>query len=186
VRRASILLCALFAAAGLAQQPQPDLGRLAASVGAAADIASLTTLDADADGSLRWVAWQEGVGEGQVARLALFRSGTRPAPQWVNAWPDGYAPRLQTLPQWTYRGRDVASVIVQFGAGAVEVALFGLERDGRVVALAREEGADAEVRRGRDGVPVLAILQRDRATLRASCFGWRSVTARLTPTRCPA
>lgn len=184
--RASLLLTALLAAAGVAQQLPADLGTLAAPVREAAGIASLTTLDADTAGTLRWVAWQEGVGEGQIARLALFNSGARPAALWANAWPGGYAPRLQTLPRWTYRGRDVASVIVQFGAGAVEVTLFGLERDGRVIALSREEGADAEFRRGRDGVPVLVIYQRDRVTLRASCFGWRAATARLLPTRCPA
>lgn len=174
----------LAAAAGAA----PDLGKLAGLVRAAVGaVTTLTVVETDPTGQRRWAAWQEGVGDGQATYLALFATGNGGVtPVWSMRWPNGYEPRLRTLTEWSYRDGSIAAITVQFGAGAVEVDLFGLGADGQPRPLGKYEAAAAEWRGDAKGVPVLVLHDRQATALKTRCLAWRAATAVLAPVRCPA
>lgn len=179
---------ALLAATG-SQRDTPDLGTLGEPARAAvASFATLAIADADDRGTLRWAAWGKGRGEGQSAHLALFGVGDGAAtPRWAINWPDGYLPRLHADTRWTYGGRPVVAVVVQYGAGAVEVLAFGLATGDQPRQLFAAEGVAADWRRDANGAAVLVLFQRSRtgSASRAFCHGWQPAKATLVPIACP-
>ena len=90
---------------------------------------NLSLMDADPQGALRWVVWQEGQADSRVSYLALYQQAKGSAsPVWSTSWPDAWAPALQPLTEWRWQGNALLwckfpSLVHQAGDWALSLAL---------------------------------------------------------------
>ena len=146
---------------------------------------NLSLMDADPQGALRWVAWQEGQADTRVSYLALFQQGKGAALSvWSTGWPDAWAPALQPLSEWRWQGNALLAVTLQFGAAAAQIELFGLDAKNRPVHLAEKTAASVGWKINEAGERLLVLYEPKPTALKASCYGWQGNTGKLMPQSC--
>ncbi|SFE68802.1 hypothetical protein SAMN05216563_107134 [Phytobacter palmae] len=146
---------------------------------------NLSLLDADPQGELRWVAWQEGEGESRVSSLALFKQSKGAASSvWSTSWPDAWSPALQPLSEWRWQGNALLAVTLQFGAAAGQVELYGLDTQKRPLKLAEKTAASVGWKINEAGQRLLVLYEPKPTALKASCYGWQENTGKLMPQSC--
>jgi hypothetical protein len=116
-----------------------------------------------------------------VVHLALYRDAQRRV--WSNDWPDAYDPQIRRPARWVYNGHPIVAVMMQFGAAAEQVDLFGLGPGERPVLLAEKLAATLDWAEAK-GAAELQLQDASAGTLSAPhCFAWRA-TGRLQPRPC--
>lgn len=151
----------------------------------AESVHNLSLMDADPQGALRWVAWQEGQADTRVSYLALFQQGKGAALSvWSTGWPDAWAPALQPLSEWRWQGNALLAVTLQFGAAAAQIELFGLDAKNRPVHLAEKTAASVGWKINEAGERLLVLYEPKPTALKAICYGWQGNTGKLMPQSC--
>lgn len=148
-------------------------------------VRNLSLMDADPQGDLRWVVWQEGRADSSVSYLALFKQDKGAASSvWSTSWPDAWSPALQPLPEWRWQGNALVAVTLQFGAAAGQVELYGLDTQNRPIKLAEKTAASVSWKINESGQRLLVLYEPKPTALKASCYGWRENTNKLMPQSC--
>lgn len=148
-------------------------------------IRNLSLIDADPQGALRWVVWQEGQVDSRVSYLALYQQGKGEASSvWSTSWPDAWSPALQPLSEWRWQGNALLAVTLQFGATAEQVELYGLDTRNRPVKLAEKTAASVNWKINEAGQRLLVLYEPKPTILKSSCYGWQENTGKLVPQSC--
>ncbi|AKL11106.1 TPA: hypothetical protein I8271_000938 [Kluyvera intermedia] len=146
---------------------------------------NLSLMDADPQGTLRWVVWQEGQADSRASYLALYQQAKGVAsPVWSTSWSDAWAPALYSLSEWRWQGNALLAVTLQFGAAAGQVELYGLDAKNQPVQLAEKTAASVGWKINEAGERLLVLYEPKPTTLKASCYGWRENTGKLMPQSC--
>lgn len=150
-----IVVCLICAAA----TPSPDM-RMTDAARAARQFEQLTVLSpepGEASSRLRWAVWDNGFGSDQAVDLVLFqRHADSPERLWSQRWPGGYLPRIQNAWNWQYESRPMLLLIFQYGAALEHLELFGLDKQGLVIPLARAEATFFETHVTEAGLRIIA------------------------------
>lgn len=148
-------------------------------------VRNLSLMDADPQGALRWVVWQEGQADSRVSYLALYQQDKGAASSvWSTSWPDAWSPALQPLSEWRWQGNALLAVTLQFGAAAEQVELYGLDTQNRPVKLAEKTAASVNWKINEAGQRLLVLYEPKPTILKASCYGWQENTGKLVPQSC--
>ncbi|MDR3439103.1 hypothetical protein [Telmatospirillum sp.] len=174
MRRLGIALMLVGALHGRAANAAQDAPPIAVVGAVGAQIDDLSVTDADTSGAIRWATWSDGDQTGRATHLALFarRDGTATL-SWSTTWKDAYHPTLRSTAEWAYRGHPVLAVTVQFGAGAEQIDLYGLDEAFRPMLLVEKEAASVGWMIGKNGKLLLMLYSPSPTVLKATCYGWQ-------------
>jgi hypothetical protein len=183
-RALSMLLLVVVPALCIAASPSRDV-RTAEAARAAARFGQLSILSpesGDAPSPLRWSVWDNGFGPDQAVDLVLFRrQGETATRAWSQRWPEGYLPRIRNIWNWQYEQQPVLMLVFQYGAALEHLELFGLDKQDRVVPLARAEATMFETRTSESG---LRIVAGQSAGEPPRCLQYHPAPPRLTDVPC--
>ncbi|MGG7446988.1 hypothetical protein ACQ3G7_13035 [Kosakonia oryzendophytica] len=138
-------------------------------------VRNLSQADNDAEGTARWVAWEQGTPDARTSHLALFEKQNNGNIQsvWSTAWPDAWAPSLLMLQEWRWHDRPLLAVTVQFGAAAEQIDIYGLNENNRPQRLTGKTAASISWKINTSGQRLLVLYETKPTVLKATCYGWQ-------------
>jgi hypothetical protein len=145
---------------------------------------NVSVVDATLRGQMRWVLWEDKIGEINTSRLALFYNQKNKSKKvWETSWPETYQPKIDVFRQWIWHGNPVIAVFLQLGAGYQQIKLYGLDASNQPVRLDEKEATESSWGIANDKT-VLVLYQASPVQLTPECYGWNQQAAKLVSKAC--